>query len=91
MRPEQCATCQADPSIARGRYCAPARCYCGHEQCPAFATWVPIVRGDQALIVAELDNPDRLTARALAAAAWASEQTWRTAPHPAAPIRRDLE
>ena len=34
-----CATCAADPKAARDRYCAPNRCYCGHETCPAFASW----------------------------------------------------
>lgn len=24
------------------RYCAPARCYCAHEECPAFESWVDI-------------------------------------------------
>jgi DNA-directed RNA polymerase subunit N (RpoN/RPB10) len=23
------------------RYCAPARCYCGHPECPAYDTYVP--------------------------------------------------
>lgn len=33
-RPECCPTCGGT------RYCAPARCYCGHESCPAFASFV---------------------------------------------------
>lgn len=35
LRPECCPTCAADPHTAPGRYCAPARCLCGHEACPA--------------------------------------------------------
>ena len=23
-------------------YCAPLRCYCGHETCHAFASWTPL-------------------------------------------------
>lgn len=24
------------------RYCARLRCYCGHPECPAFASWEPL-------------------------------------------------
>ena len=33
LRPEQCPACVAEHGND-GRYCAPARCYCGHDQCP---------------------------------------------------------
>lgn len=39
-----CASCTADPKSAPGRYCAPRRCYCGHETCHAFASWRPLER-----------------------------------------------
>ena len=37
-----CTACRIDPSTAPGRVCAPRRCYCAHEACPAFASWVPL-------------------------------------------------
>ena len=38
----ECPTCDADPCSAPGRYCAPGRCYCGHEACHAYASRTPI-------------------------------------------------
>lgn len=32
---ETCPTCVTDPRLPSKRYCAPARCYCDHEACPA--------------------------------------------------------
>ena len=34
-----CATCT---DSGRKGYCAPLRCYCGHETCHAFASWTPL-------------------------------------------------
>ena len=34
-----CATCDTN---GRKGYCAPARCYCAHEACHAFASWHPL-------------------------------------------------
>jgi hypothetical protein len=34
-------TCTACAETGRRGYCAPLRCYCGHEQCPAFVSYVP--------------------------------------------------
>lgn len=39
LRPETCATCHHE---GRRGYCAPLRCYCGHDTCPAFASWEPL-------------------------------------------------
>lgn len=39
MRPFECTTCG---DLERRGYCAPARCYCGHPACPAFASWVDL-------------------------------------------------
>lgn len=36
-----CPTC-TEPEWAPGRYCAPRRCLCGHDTCPAFASWQPL-------------------------------------------------
>jgi hypothetical protein len=36
-----CSTCEAGGST---RYCAPARCYCGHDTCHAFASFVDMTR-----------------------------------------------
>ena len=38
---QRCPTCADDPKAAPGRYCAPDRCYCGHAECPAVASYVP--------------------------------------------------
>lgn len=38
MSDQDCPTCRA--ATGTTRYCAPSRCYCGHEDCPAFASWV---------------------------------------------------
>ena len=64
-----CTTCRIDPSTAPGRVCAPRRCYCAHEACPAVASWVP--REGQAHVI-HLPEP-RTTS-----SAWANreESTW---------------
>lgn len=36
LRPECCPTC------GTGRYCAPRRCYCGHEACPAYGSYIDL-------------------------------------------------
>ena len=36
-----CATCT---TVGRRGYCAPLRCYCGHDTCHAFASWEPLTR-----------------------------------------------
>lgn len=33
-----CLTCRVETGTKR--YCAPGRCYCGHEACPAFDTYI---------------------------------------------------
>jgi hypothetical protein len=35
----ECATCATGPTR---RYCAPARCYCGHTDCHAYASWIDV-------------------------------------------------
>lgn len=35
---ENCPSCRT--ATGTTRYCAPSRCYCGHEDCPAYASWV---------------------------------------------------
>ena len=37
---ESCATCATETGTKR--YCAPARCYCGHSDCPAFDSWIDL-------------------------------------------------
>ena len=45
LGPGECPTCAVEPGWAPRRWCAPARCYCGHEACPAYVSgWVPLVR-----------------------------------------------
>ena len=34
-------TCSTCTERSRRGYCAPNRCYCGHESCYAFASWQP--------------------------------------------------
>lgn len=34
---ERCPEC-----VAPGGYCAPLRCYCGHADCPASASYIPL-------------------------------------------------
>ena len=41
------ATCA---EAGRKGYCAPSRCYCGHESCHAFASWTPLDTPNVALI-----------------------------------------
>lgn len=38
-----CLTCATDPRRAPGRYCASKACRCGHEECPAFESYAPLV------------------------------------------------
>ena len=33
--------CQTCTETSRRGYCAPLRCYCGHDTCHAFASWQP--------------------------------------------------
>lgn len=74
-RAGECSTCASDPTAAPGRWCAPRRCYCGHEACPAYALgWVARPTQLRALAADlsladddELDNP--LARRVLAMAA----------------------
>ena len=47
-----CATCT---EAGRRGYCAPLRCYCGHADCYAFASYVPLV----ALNVTPIDHKKR--------------------------------
>lgn len=63
-----CPTCEAGPTK---RYCAPARCYCGHEDCHAFASWVDMTK------VPLPATPKRAT-KTKAAEAWADreEESW---------------
>ena len=35
-----CPQCRAEKP-ASTRYCAPAGCYCGHPECPAFPSYIP--------------------------------------------------
>ena len=49
QRAQACPACDADPSAAPGRYCASRRCYCAHEACPAYSSWVP--REGQARVI----------------------------------------
>ena len=61
-------TCQTCADNGRRGYCAPLRCYCGHETCHAFASWVDLKSVDVAAP----------SAKSRAAAAWATreESTW---------------
>ena len=34
-------TCQECTDEGRRGYCAPLRCYCGHESCTAYRSWRP--------------------------------------------------
>ena len=34
---ERCPEC-----VVPGGYCAPLRCYCGHADCPASASYIPL-------------------------------------------------
>ena len=36
-----CNQRKADRLTAPGRVCAPRRCYCAHEACPAYSSWAP--------------------------------------------------
>ena len=35
---QMCPACQ---TAGRRGYCAPNACYCGHDECPAYASFVP--------------------------------------------------
>lgn len=39
-------TCPECVIGGRRGYCAPLRCYCGHETCHAFASWRPLAPPD---------------------------------------------
>ena len=64
-----CQTCR-DVKPDSTRYCAPNRCYCGHESCPAYPSWVEAER------LAPVTNIN--TAKSRAAELWADreEPTW---------------
>jgi len=68
QRAQACPTCAANPKAAPSRYCASLACRCGHDSCPAAASWVP--REGQARVI-HLPEP-RTTS------AWANreESTW---------------
>jgi hypothetical protein len=44
-RPESCPACTGS------RYCAPLRCYCAHNECPALYTPLPAIRDDVATTI----------------------------------------
>jgi hypothetical protein len=46
-RPESCPACTGS------RYCAPLRCYCAHNECPALYTPLPAIRDDVATLAVE--------------------------------------
>ena len=50
-------TCPTCATVGRRGYCAPLRCYCGHAECYAFASYVPLV----ALNVTPIDRKKRST------------------------------
>lgn len=62
--------CQTCTETGRRGHCAPARCYCGHETCYAYASWVDVKRLPPTAITP--------TAKSRAAEAWADrkEPTW---------------
>ena len=59
-------TCQSCTDANRKGYCAPLRCYCGHESCWAFASYVEPAAPDLSVIKQTRPN------------AWADreESTW---------------
>ena len=59
-------TCPTCADVGKPGYCAPFRCYCGHDACHAFASWEPRV----AL------NVTSIPARASSAWADREESTW---------------
>ena len=61
-----CATCTTE---GRRGYCAPLRCYCGHDTCHAFASWEP----RPVLNVTDISKP-----KGKKGSAWAEreESTW---------------
>lgn len=46
------AALAGQPEPGEGAYCAPARCYCGKPECPAFASYA---RGDDAVVETVVD------------------------------------
>ena len=78
--PECCPACAVDPTAAPGRYCAPLRCLCGHDDCPA-AGWVPPRPPDPPLLADEPTSElgRRLREQALAAAARTDDSRLRDA------------
>ena len=61
--------CRDCAETGRKGYCAPLRCYCGHQTCHAFASYVE---------VHPLDVTTIPTSKSRAAEAWADreEPTW---------------
>ena len=61
-------SCQTCTEEGRKGYCAPLRCYCGHEDCHASASWTPLPALNVTPIVK--NNPTRDS--------WANreESTW---------------
>ena len=64
-----CSSCQTS---GRNGYCAPLRCYCGHECCPAFPSYSRERYGDIKTTTAIPANSERM------ASSWAEreEPTW---------------
>lgn len=62
---EMCATCIEQTGTQR--YCAPARCYCGHDACPA--EWHPLP---------DLREVDPAPAKPARASSWGTREdsTW---------------
>ena len=55
-----CPSCEADPKAAPKRTCPGGRCYCGHADCPAYASWKPLPdRRGHIDNVTPLHRPDR--------------------------------
>jgi hypothetical protein len=61
-------TCAECTTTGRRGYCAPLRCYCGHDTCHAFASWQPRA--------VPLANVQTLPVRASSAWADREESTW---------------
>lgn len=87
MAPESCPACAVDPLAAPGRYCAPARCLCGHAQCPAYATWQERHAWPACPFVPVVGVPAELAARTRAMADRAARARVATAAHPDLPDR----
>lgn len=68
--PWNAAHCTTCAQTGRRGYCAPAGCYCGHETCHAYPSWVAAKRSTPVTVIP--------TAKSRAAEAWADreEPTW---------------